>query len=135
MRWPSFMQSACILMIGIKPLLSSTFGSVDKMMSGKKYPQNFRALRMIVEEVLRPVIENKPGNIASMGDLKMYLAELSNKSKTAKLWIDCLIKPVYILMSFLLFYGCRLLSLCALWDILCTSHVLTIFHCTEAAAA
>ena len=81
-------------MIGIKPLLSSTFGSVDKMMSGKKYPQNFRALRMIVEEVLRPVIENKPGNITSMGDLKMYLAELSNKSKTAKLWIDCLIKPV-----------------------------------------
>ena len=31
----------------------------------------------------------------------MYLAELSNTSKTPKLWIDCLIKPVYILMSFL----------------------------------
>ena len=96
----AFIHAICILMIGIKPLLASTFGSVDKMMSGKKYPQNFRALRMIAEEVLRPVIENNPG-ITSMGDLKKYLAELSNKSKTAKLWTDCLIKPVYILMSFL----------------------------------
>ena len=89
----AFIRAICILMIGIKPLLSSTFGSVDKMMSGKKYPQNFRALRMIAEGVLRPVIVNNPG-ITSMGDLKMYLAELSNKPKTAKLWIDCLIKPV-----------------------------------------
>ena len=27
---------------GLKEILASSFGSVDKMLSGKKYPQNFR---------------------------------------------------------------------------------------------
>lgn len=39
---------------GLKEVLCTTFGSVDKMLSGKKYPQNTRALRLLVEELLPP---------------------------------------------------------------------------------
>ena len=38
---------------GIVEILSVAFGGVLKMLSGKKFPQNVRALRMLVEELLR----------------------------------------------------------------------------------
>ena len=41
---------------GLKEILSTTFGSIDKMLQGKKYPQNVRALRLLTEELLRPVL-------------------------------------------------------------------------------
>ena len=44
---------------GLKEILASSFGSVDKMLSGKKYPQNFRALRMVVEELLRSLVQEE----------------------------------------------------------------------------
>ena len=44
---------------GLKNILCGTFGSVDKMLEGKKYPQNIRALRLLTEELLRPIVENK----------------------------------------------------------------------------
>ena len=34
---------------GLKEILSGTFGSVDKMLQGKRYPQNVRALRLLTE--------------------------------------------------------------------------------------
>ena len=36
---------------GLKEI-SDIFGSVDKLLEGKKYPQNARALRMLMEEIL-----------------------------------------------------------------------------------
>ena len=44
---------------GLENILCGTFGSVDKMLEGKKYPQNIRALRLLTEELLRPIVENK----------------------------------------------------------------------------
>lgn len=41
---------------GLEELLNSAFAGVHKMLSGKKFPQNLRALRMVVEELLRDVI-------------------------------------------------------------------------------
>ena len=38
-----------------KAIISTTFGYVDKMLSGQKYPQNVRALRLLTKEILRPV--------------------------------------------------------------------------------
>ena len=54
----NFIHAIAIIMAGsgIKEILAGTFGSNDKMLSGKKYPQNFRALIMLVEEVLRSVV-------------------------------------------------------------------------------
>ena len=45
---------SCHLMANtaLAEVLKSAFGRVDKMLLGKKYPQNLRALRMCAEEVL-----------------------------------------------------------------------------------
>ena len=43
---------------GLEEVLSDVFGGASKMLTGKKFPQNVRALRMLAEEVLRGVIDN-----------------------------------------------------------------------------
>ena len=40
---------------GLEELMNSAFGGVQKMLSGKKFPQNIRALMIVVEELLRDV--------------------------------------------------------------------------------
>lgn len=65
---------------GIVEILSVTFGGALKMLSGKKYPQNVRALRMLVEELLVSVFEKH--HLESMLDLQKTLDEISSKSKT-----------------------------------------------------
>jgi len=40
--------------------MSAVFGGVPKMLSGKKFLQNMRALRLVLEEVLRSIIEQTP---------------------------------------------------------------------------
>ena len=37
---------------GLEELMQSAFGGVQKILSGKKFSQNLRALRMVAEEVL-----------------------------------------------------------------------------------
>ena len=51
--------------------LGVAFGGVLKMLTGKKFPQNVRALRMLVEELLGPVFEKN--HLESMLDLKKTL--------------------------------------------------------------
>ena len=43
---------------GLVPLLQSVFASVPKMMSGKKFPMNMRALRFAVIELLKGDIDD-----------------------------------------------------------------------------
>ena len=81
---------------GLEDILSVAFGGVEKMLSGKKFPQNFRALRMIVELLLGQRIIN----IISGKDMEKLLNELRTGSKTSKLWVDCLIKPVLLTMLY-----------------------------------
>jgi hypothetical protein len=38
---------------GIVEVLSEAFGGILKMLIGKKFPDNVRALRMLTEEILR----------------------------------------------------------------------------------
>ena len=83
---------------GLKEVLSTTFGSVEKMLSGKKYPQNVRALRLLVEELLRPVLERE--TITSMEDLEKELEQRSSQSRTTKMWVDIVIRPVLIIMLY-----------------------------------
>ncbi len=40
-------------------MLAATFGSVGSMLSGKNYPQNFRALRMLTEELLHDLVKDE----------------------------------------------------------------------------
>ena len=37
---------------GLEDVMKAAFGGVAKMLSGKNFPQNFRALCMVVEETL-----------------------------------------------------------------------------------
>ena len=83
-----------------KAIISTTFGSVDKMLSGKKYPQNVRALRLLTEEILRPVFHRYVDRLLSMADLEAMLTELSGKSRTTKMWVDLIIKPTFMMMQF-----------------------------------
>ena len=38
---------------GFEEILKKSFAGVEKMLTGKKYPMNLRALRMVVEELLQ----------------------------------------------------------------------------------
>ena len=67
---------------GLKSILCGTFGSVEKMLEGKKYPQNIRALRLLTEELLRAIVENNELN--SMAELEHLLEDLPAKSRTTK---------------------------------------------------
>jgi hypothetical protein len=83
---------------GLEEILKSTFAGVPKLLTGKKFPQNVRALRIVTEELLKPILDNQ--GLHSTKELKKYLASKSNKSNTTKLWVDCLIKPVLIMLEF-----------------------------------
>ena len=97
----SFVGSVGTLMAetGLTDVMEAAFAGTGKMLTGKKFPQNVRALRMVVEELLRRTIEGN--NFQSMHDLMSFLEDISSRSKTAKLWIDCLVKPVFVMMMYI----------------------------------
>ena len=68
------------------------------MLTGKKFRQNVRALRMVTEEALRGNIQDKP--LHCSGDLMEILETEVIKSQTTKLWVNVLIKPVLLTMMF-----------------------------------
>ena len=80
----SFCGSIGKLMLdsGLVNLLKHAFGGVEKMLSGKKYPQNVRPFRLLTKELLRKYIVH----LDSSDDLDKLLTEVSNQSNTAKLW-------------------------------------------------
>jgi hypothetical protein len=84
---------------GIVEILSPVFGGVLKMLSGKKFPQNVRALRMLVEELLRSIFTNH--QLECMADLTDILDDLASQSRTTKLWVECLIKPMFLVLQFI----------------------------------
>ena len=61
----SYIESIGVLMAGtgMKEILEKAIGGAPKMLTWKRYPQDLRALRMLMEEVLRPLL--KDGNITS----------------------------------------------------------------------
>ena len=83
---------------GLVEVLKSAFGGVDKMLLGKNYPQNLTALRMCTKEALRVVLLEHP--VTDFDALMSLLREKANQSRTARLWLDGLIWPVFISMRF-----------------------------------
>lgn len=84
---------------GLEAIMNVTFGGVAKMLIGKKYPQNVRALRMVVEELLRGVLGSEQPQTHEQ--LMQVLEDRSEQSRTTRLWVDNLIKPVMIMMLFI----------------------------------
>ena len=83
---------------GLSEVLESTFAGVAKMLSGKKSPQNIRAMRLVLEEMLRSTMSD--GSIGTMEELLTRLDHAPSTSNTPKLWVDCFIKPVFIMMLY-----------------------------------
>ena len=57
-------------------VLGPVFAGVTKMLSGKKFPYNVRALRILVEDVLRPILCYEKQDITCMADLQTILDQL-----------------------------------------------------------
>ena len=93
----NFIHAIAIIMAGsgMREILAGTFGSIDKMLSGKKYPQNFRALRMLVEEILQEIVQMD--GVSSFGCLIKVLEDRASRSRTVKLWTDNRVKAVIIM--------------------------------------
>ena len=72
--------------------VNTGFSGVAKMLNGKKFPQNIRALRIIVEELLRKIIQDS--KVGSYDELMLHLEDISGNSRTAKLWVNIVIKSV-----------------------------------------
>ncbi|MES9884531.1 MAG: hypothetical protein ABW185_27110 [Sedimenticola sp.] len=66
------------------------------MLSGKKFPQNVRALRMVVEDLLR----GEMMDVTGYDELIVALEGKAEESRTTKLWVENLIKPVLLMMIF-----------------------------------
>ena len=47
---------------GLTQFLMSPFRGVEKMLTGKKFPQNFRALCLFAEELLRDIFKENISN-------------------------------------------------------------------------
>ncbi len=94
----SFVGCVGVLMSnsGLDDVMRASFGGVTRMLTGKNFPQNVRALRIVTEEVLRNALDN----IDTYEELIALLECGATKSRTTKLWVDCLIKPVLIMMMF-----------------------------------
>ena len=97
----SFAGSVGTLMAdsGFENILQAAFGGVAKMLSGKNFPQNMRALRLVAEELLRDIISTMEPS-QGYDDLMLVLDSRSEQSRTSKVWVDNLIKPVLIMMMF-----------------------------------
>ena len=69
---------------GENEVLGAVFAGITKMLSSKRFPYNVRALWMLVEEVLRPILCSEKQDITFMADLQAILDQLSKRSRTVK---------------------------------------------------
>ena len=81
---------------GLEEILKSTFGGVERMLTGKFFPQNTRAFRLLSEEILHGILES----VSNHDDLMVFLERKAADSRTTWLWLENLIKPVFIMMLF-----------------------------------
>ena len=96
----SFVGAVGSLMVetGLSEILGSVFGGVHKMLKGKKFPMNMRALRLLTELLLQDIVHNN--HVTCYDDLISILDKLASSSRTTKLWVDVLIKAVLIMMTY-----------------------------------
>ena len=85
----SFVGSIGTLMknSGLEELMKTSFAGVEKMLIGKKFPMNVRALRIVVIEILRGHIDHT----VSYKDMINFLDALGRESCLAEHWIQNLI--------------------------------------------
>lgn len=60
------------------------------MLTGMKYRQYIHALRLLVEELLHPILQDQC--IKSHAILQEYSTEKSKKTRTTKFWVSVLMQ-------------------------------------------
>ena len=101
MHWlMSFVGSVGKLMksSGLDMLMETAFAGVEKILIGKEFPMNVRALRIVVVELLQTLIDKD----AAREDMISTFQALSDTSQLAKHWIKNLIYPVFLMMMYML---------------------------------
>ena len=95
----SYVGAVGVLMAGswLEELMKAAFGNVTKMLTGKNFPQNTRALRIVVEQVLHQIL----CEIKTFNELMQELKARASKSRTAKHWVEYLILPVLLMLIFI----------------------------------
>ena len=58
---------------------------------------NFRALRLVAEELLHDIFKV---DISNYNDLISTLEDVGLSSRTAELWLNVVVKPVFVMMKF-----------------------------------
>ena len=95
----SYIGAVGVLMAGsgLKELLKAAFGGVMKMLTGNNFPQNTRALRIVVEQVVHQIL----CEVNTFDELMQELKARASKSRTAKHWGENLILPVLLMLIFI----------------------------------
>ena len=73
----------------LEELMKAAIGGVIKMLTDKNFSQNNRALRIVVEQILHPVLYE----VSTIDELMQEL-----KARTAKHWVENLLLPVMLMM-------------------------------------
>ena len=98
MHWlMSSVGSVGVLMenTGLQMMLKSAFAGTEKVLTGKKFPMNVRALRFVVVKLLHGLVDD----MVCCEDLDQFLREVASKSVLAKHWVNNLIiKPVFLML-------------------------------------
>ena len=99
----SFVEAVVTIMADsvLSEVMLDMFSRISKIQSGKKLSQNIGALCLVAEEILRirPIFDiYEP---ISSNKFTCALDELAFNSKASKLWVDSLIKPVFIMMMYM----------------------------------
>ena len=81
---------------GLDTWMSSAFAGVDKMLVGKKFPMNIRALRICAIELLRCLIETS----TTYDDLDSKLCALSSKNRLDEHWVHDFVVPVFLMLMY-----------------------------------
>ena len=76
---------------GSKKLMASIFGGVEKMLIGKKFQMNVRALCLVVTELLRGFI----GDIKDYNKFDLFLKRTSEESVLSENWGKNLVHPQF----------------------------------------
>ena len=75
--------------------MKAAFGGVTKKLTGKIFSQNTRALRIVVEQVLRQIL----CVVNTFDELMQELKARASKSRTATHWVEKLIRPVLLMVK------------------------------------
>ena len=94
----SFVGCIGVLMAnpGLEEVLKAAFGGVARVLTWKNCPQNVRALRMLCKKLLWDILQDAD----TFDHLLQILERRAVQSRTTKLWLDCLIKTVLIMILF-----------------------------------